>query len=80
MILSWMRISADGQQSRTLFMVGVSWALVSLKYLFAGATLPVFGTVPPMTAAEYGTATALILAIWLGREWKEAHFNKEENK
>ena len=26
------------------------------------------------TLVEYGTATAFILGIWLGREWKEKHY------
>ena len=29
------------------------------------------------TLTEYGTATALILGIWLGRETKEAYFKEQ---
>jgi hypothetical protein len=60
-----------GRQSITLVFVGASWLAVWLKFVLAGATLPVFGLVPPMSAGEFGAATALILAIWLGREWTD---------
>lgn len=60
-----------GRQSITLAFVGVSWLAVWLKFVFAGATLPLFGLMPPMSASEFGTAAALILAIWLGREWTD---------
>ena len=69
MKVSWMRIDSSGRESRTLFFVAASWLVVWVKFLAAGLTLPVVGTVPPMTATEFGTSVAFILAIWLGREY-----------
>jgi len=63
--------SVRGKQSTTLFFVGVSWAVVLVKFLVAGTTLGPLGIMPPMGAGEFGSAVALILAIWLGREWQE---------
>jgi hypothetical protein len=74
MKMSWMRLDSSGKESRTLFFVAASWLVVWIKFIVAGLTLPVIGTVPPMTAAEFGSAVAFILAIWLGRE-----FIKKEN-
>lgn len=74
MKVSWMRIDSSGRESRTLFFVTASWLVVWIKFLAAGLTLPIFGKVPPMTATEFGSAVAFILAIWLGRE-----FIKKEN-
>lgn len=77
MKMNWMRISTDGDESRTLFFVFVSWLVLVVKYLLAGLTLPVVGTVPAMSATEFGSAVTLVLAIWLGREWKEAHYKEK---
>lgn len=60
-----------GRESTTLMFVTLSWLAVWIKFIFAGATLPVFGLVPLMSATEFGMAMAGILAIWLGREWAE---------
>lgn len=60
-----------GKESITLMFVSLSWWAVWVKFLFAGATIPLFGAVPPMPATEFGLATAGILAIWLSREWTD---------
>jgi hypothetical protein len=60
-----------GRESKTLTMVTVSWFTLLVKFAGAGLTLPVVGEFPVMSANEFGLATAAILAIWLGREWKE---------
>lgn len=60
-----------GKESITLMFVALSWWAVWLKFLFAGATLPLFGEVPPMAATEFGLSAAGILAIWLSREWTD---------
>lgn len=57
-----------GRESKTLMFVTASWGAVLLKYLVAD--LAILGvTVPPMSTGEFGAAVALILGIWLGREW-----------
>lgn len=60
-----------GRESATLTFVAFSWLAVWVKYILAGLTIPHLGTVPPMTATEFGLAVAGIMAIWLGREWTE---------
>lgn len=69
MKMTWMRIDSSGRESRTLFFVTASWLVVWVKFLLAGVDLPFVGKVPPMTATEFGSAVAFILAIWLGREY-----------
>lgn len=63
-----------GKESITLMFVALSWSAVWIKFVLAGATLPVFGQIPMMSATEFGLATAGILAIWLGREWADKKF------
>jgi hypothetical protein len=62
---------ARGRESKTLTFVTISWAALLIKFVFAGLTMPLIGDVPLMTASEFGQAVALVLAIWLGREWTE---------
>lgn len=58
-----------GRQSITLTFVAVSWAVVTLA--FARSWLAPLDGLAPMGASEYGGAVAMVLAIWLGREWTE---------
>lgn len=57
-----------GVKSTTLSFVAVSWLAVTGKFISGTAG---WGPEPFMTATEYGTAVALILGIWLGREYTE---------
>ena len=59
------------KKSTTLFFVFISWLAVTGKFTVAGMTFPILGTMPLMSAAEYGSATLMILGIWLGREYTE---------
>lgn len=59
-----------GRESHTLLFVALA-ALV-LVYKFAVAGLELWGLkFPAMSASEFGTAFALVLAVWLGREWTD---------
>ena len=58
-----------GKQSTTLLFVSLSWLALFLKFLAAGIKFGEFGVMPAMTATEFGTSVALVLAIWLSREW-----------
>lgn len=60
-----------GAKSSTLGLVTVSWGAVTAKFVTAGVSLPYVGIMPPMTAGEFGAAVAMILGIWLGREYTE---------
>ena len=66
-----------GRESKTLFFVTVSWAVVVVRYALGGLETPL-GTMPETTASDFGLAVAAILAIWLGREWREAKFNEPD--
>jgi hypothetical protein len=67
----WFNFDARGNQSKTLMFVTISWLVVVVKFTLAGVNLGAFGVMPMMGAGEFGAAVALILAIWLGREWTE---------
>lgn len=66
-----MMLDSRGKESTTLTFVSVSWMVLLAKYLSAGVNMGPLGIQPPMTATEFGSAVAMILAIWLGREWTE---------
>ena len=70
-ILKAITQDSRGNSSRTLPFVAVSWAAVVVKFVVAGATLGPLGQMPTMSAGEFGSAVAMILAIWIGREWKQ---------
>jgi hypothetical protein len=59
-----------GRESHTLLFVALAALVLIYKFALAGLTL--WGlTFPAMSASEFGIAFAAILAVWLGREWKE---------
>ena len=53
------------KESSTFKLVLASWSVVNYMWISGRVEA---------TLTEYGTATALILGIWLGREWKETHY------
>lgn len=67
--MKWFKFDSQGRESRTFVIVSLSWLAVWFKFIGAGLTLPVVGVVPPMTAGEFGAAVALIVGVWVGREW-----------
>lgn len=52
--------------STTLKLVVCALAVLNYQWLFGGVDA---------TLTEYATATSVLLAIWVSREWKEAHYN-----
>jgi len=68
-----------GKESTTLTFVTISWAILQVKFLISGIKLGSLGVQQLITAAEFGAATALILGIWLTREWKAKSDEKKEN-
>jgi len=59
------------RESSTLVLVVTSLVIMNYKYFTM--------TVTP-TLTEYATATTTILAIWVGREWRAAHYTKADTK
>ena len=53
------------RESSTFQLVVASLLVLNYMWVFGGVEA---------SLTEYGTATALILGIWLGRETKEAYF------
>ena len=67
------------RESTTFKLVLMSWLSVFVKYVLAEINLPYnLGTVPAMSAGEFAAATAAILAVWLGREWRAAHYSQKQ--
>lgn len=67
---------SSGEESTTLFFVAISWFILIIKYLLAGATFHVGiagnfidFNFPQIGATEYGIAVAGIIGIWLGHNW-----------
>lgn len=54
------------RESTTFKMILIPYFAVTYKFF----------TVETITVMEYAGAVAAILLIWLGREWKEAHYDK----
>ena len=67
--MKWFKFDSQGRESRTFVIVSLSWLAVWAKFIGAGLKVPVIGTIPPMTASEFGAAVAAIMAVWIGREW-----------
>ena len=63
-----------GRESKTLAFVRIAFGLVTLRFALGGLALKGAGidlAIPASSLSDYGAAVALILAIWLGREWTE---------
>jgi len=54
------------RESTTLHFVVFSLLVLNYQWVFGGVEA---------TLTEYGAATAAILSIWLGREWRDVHYN-----
>lgn len=70
---SWLRPrDARGRESRTLAFVGITWLIMTARFVLGGlgASLGDFKFEIGATAMiDYGAAVAAVLAVWLGREW-----------
>lgn len=67
-----------GKPSRTLPFVAGSWLAITIKFVIAGMELGPLGLMPEMDANTYGSAVAMVLAIWVGREWKAKDLESKE--
>ena len=61
-----MSIIAKTRESTTLQLLLVPLIAVTYKYL--GTDL--------VTTSQYAQAFALLMAVWLGREWRSAHYKE----
>jgi hypothetical protein len=71
-----MAITQAFRESTTLKLVIPCWLAVLFKFIAAGYDFG-FGVTPSMGAVEFSAAVAAILAVWLGREWRVAHYAKQ---
>lgn len=63
---------AKGRESRTLAFVGITWLLMSARFVLGGLGADFGGfrfEVGVTAMIDYGAAVAAVLAVWLGREW-----------
>lgn len=65
------------RESSTMAIVLPAAVLVMFKFAVAGTNL-LGMDFPEMSATEFGIAFAAVLAIWLGREWRSAHYAKSD--
>ena len=67
-LLPTIKDSTD-RESHTLLFIALACIPLVARFALGGINLPVIGTLPVMSATEFGTAFAAIMAVWLGREW-----------
>ena len=60
-----MRLLAKTRESSTLQLLLPALALVGYKFVMTD-----------MDVNSFATAYSLLLAVWLGREWKSAHYKE----
>ena len=65
------------RESTTLKLIIPLWGALLFKFVCGGLDFG-YGEFPIIEAGEFGLASAGILAIWLGREWKETHYAKQD--
>lgn len=61
-----------GRESRTLWLVAVTWAIMTARFIAGGIDFtvgPVHWSIAPSLVLDYGGAVAAIIAVWVGREW-----------
>ena len=66
-----------GRESITLTFCTFATVILLGKFALAGLVTS-FGTVPDMSASEFGLAFAAVLAPWLHREWVEKKHGNED--
>lgn len=64
---------SKGKGSKTLFFVSISWAALVFAFIYSQ-----FGE-SPFGLQDFGVAVTAVLAPWVGREWKEAHYDSGRN-
>ena len=57
------------RESHTLLFVALAVLPLILKFAAAGLNLPLVGAMPAMAPSEFAAAFAMVMAVWLGREW-----------
>jgi hypothetical protein len=58
-----------GRESRTLSFVSVAFWVITIKYVLSNLDLHFFGAQAPVSMTEYASSFALIIGVWIGREW-----------
>jgi hypothetical protein len=68
--------TAGFRESQTFKFCTIAFVPVFLRYL-CGGLVTSYGSVPIMSATEFATAFAAIMAVWLAREWRVTHYAGE---
>lgn len=70
---SWLKPKdAKGRESRTLAFVGITWLIMTVRFVLGGLGADFGGfkiEIMQTHMIDYGAAVAAVLAVWLGREW-----------
>ena len=69
-------IAGAWRESTTLKFVLVGFLGVFSRYMAGGLDFG-FGTIPVTSMGEFAAAFAAITGVWLGREWRAAHYQKD---
>ena len=68
-----MRIrDTNGRESITATVTVIAAHALILRFVFGG-----FFGMPIIGAEEFGIGFAAVMAVWLGREWREVHYNSK---
>jgi hypothetical protein len=62
----------SGRESRTLFFVGVSILIMWGRFMLGGLSVswgPINFEVASTPMVDFGAALAMVIAVWVGREW-----------
>ena len=65
------------RESTTLKLVLSAWVPVLLRYIFSGLDFG-YGPIPVLETSVFAGSFAAITAVWLGREWRAAHYAKSD--
>jgi len=61
------------RESTTFKLVLITWVIITIAFIKSY----IDPLIPVISITEYATATGIDLAIWLGREWRAAHYPKD---
>jgi heme A synthase len=67
-----------GKRSKTLFLVVMCLVVLLFKFILGGLETPL-GTLPIISAGEFGLAAAGLIGVWVMRDNKAKELDQAEN-